>query len=259
MPSPFPGMDPFIESLAWPDFYHGFISALSEEITARVRPRYIVRVELRIYVEHESNGYHKNIRSDVTVLNGTDSARNGFSSKEGSGIATVTKPVALTLPLPEKKKEAYLVIQETESREVVTVIEVLSPSNKRSKGDGRREYLEKREQVASSRTNLVELDLLRGGQRLPTVEELPPADFYAFVARGYQLPRVDVFPWTLRQALPTIPIPLREDDDEIEINLQDIFTAVYDRAGYDYSLNYKTNVEPPLGELEEWARGQLPQ
>jgi hypothetical protein len=85
--------------------------------------------------------------------------------------------------MPERVREAFLTIRERETMEVVTVIEVLSPGNKQAGSDGRREYLRKRRDVLLSATHLVELDLLRGGERLPTIEPLPPGDYYAFVCR----------------------------------------------------------------------------
>ena len=144
--------------------------------------------------------------------------------------------------------------------EVVTVIEVLSPGNKRPGSDGRREYLTKRETVLLSATHLLELDLLRGGERLPTIEALPRADFYAFVCRARQRPLAEVYPWTLRQPLPSLPVPLAQGDPEISLDLQAVFTTVYDRAGYDYALDYTQPVEPPLSEEEQaWCSEVLRQ
>ena len=110
--------------------------------------------------------------------------------------------------MPERKRQAFLTIRERETMTVVTVLEVLSLDNKRSGSDGRREYLRKREAVLESDVHLVELDLLRAGTRLPTVEPLPPGACYAYVSRADRRPQVEVYAWTLRQSLPTIPVPL---------------------------------------------------
>ena len=144
--------------------------------------------------------------------------------------------------------------------EVVTVIEVLSPGNKRPGSDGRREYLNKRETVLRSPAHLLELDLLRGGERLPTIEALPRADYYAFVCRARRRPLAEVYPWTLYQPLPSIPVPLAQGDPEIALDLQAVFTTVYDRAGYDYALDYAQPVAPPLSEDEQaWCAAILQQ
>jgi hypothetical protein len=124
-----------------------------------------------------------------------------------------------------ERREAFLTIRERESMKVVTVIEFLSPANKRRGSDGRREYLQKREQVLSSDTHLVELDLLRGGQRLPTVDPLPETDFSVFVCRAQRRYQAEVYAWGLRQPLPRIPIPLAGNDPDVEVDLQAVFTA----------------------------------
>ena len=80
------------------------------------------------------------------------------------------------------------------------------------------------------------------------LELLPCADFYAFVSRVRRRPKALVYPWTLRQALPPIPIPLAGDDPDVMLDLQSVFTTTYDRAGYDYSLRYDLPIEPPLGD-----------
>lgn len=257
MPSPFPGMDPFIEGQKWADFHHGFIAVMREFLVSRMRPRYEVSVEERVYVEHAPNGQLEVIRPDLTVLE-----REGQEapSKGAGATATVVAvaPVVLTLPMPERMREAFLTVRKRETREVVTIIEVLSPGNKRPGSDGRREYLSKREAILQSATHLVELDLLRQGERLPTIEPLPPADYYAFICRGQRRPRAEVYPWTLRHPLPPIPVPLAGDDPDVVLDLRSIFNTVYDRAGYDYSLDYRRPIEPSLSDADAaWAQQVL--
>ena len=247
MPSPFPGMDPFIEGLVWPDFHHEMIGALRHALTPRVRPRYVVRVEERVYVEHDLETLSNVIRPDLTVLE-RDEYRQDVSA--GTATAVAVEPVVLTVPVPQSETETFLTVRDRETMEVTTVIEVLSPGNKHPGSDGRREYLEKRESVLASRVHLVELDLLRGGQRLPTVEPLPLGDYYAFLCRANRRRRADVYAWPLRHPLPPIPIPLAKGDPDVTIDLQSVFAAVYDRAGYDYSLDYRRPVRPPLSDEE---------
>ena len=160
------------------------------------------------------------------------------------------------LPIP-KRRSSYLTIRTKEFREVVTVIELLSPSNKAS-GKGQAEYLCKRANVQSSTTNLVELDFLRGGQRLPTANPLQPGDYFAFVTRPIEGPDIDVYGWSMRDPLPSIPIPLAEPDPDVLLDLQEVFTTTYDRAGYDYALNYLAAVRPPLSADDAaWATQRL--
>lgn len=256
MPSPFTGMDPFIECQLWDDFHPTLMGTLREVLTAQLRPRYIIRVERRVYVEHELDEALKVIRPDVAVLK----RRTGARREQFAAAVTAVAPVVLALPKPkpERRRESFLTIRETESREVVTVIEVLSPGNKRRGSDGRREYLNKRETVLQSNAHLVELDLLRGGLRLPTVDPLPKGDYFGFVCRRQQRWQAEVYAWTLRDPIPPIPIPLAAGDRDAVLDLQGAFTTTYDRSGYDYSLDYQRSVEPALTRADAtWVTRRL--
>ena len=113
----------------------------------------------------------------------------------------------------------------------------------------------KRSNILYTPAHLVEIDLLRGGQRLPTREPLAPADFFVFVCRSEMQSQVEVYGWTLRDRLPVIPVPLADDDPDARLDLQAAFTTTYDRAGYDYALDYRSPVKPPLeASLAEWVR-----
>jgi len=242
-------MDPFIESQAWENFHHEFISGIRETLTAHLRPRYVVKVELRIYLEHALGGQSRVIQRDVALLEPPEGIGLAGDASH-AGAAAEVQPVILALPVPERRREAFLTISTRDQAEVITVIEVLSPSNKRIGSDGRREYLNKRDTILGSATHLVEMDLLRAGERLPTIDPLPPAHFYVFVSRVQQRPNAEVFPWTLRHRLPTISVPLAESDPEVALDLQQVFTTVYDRSGYDYALDYQRPIEPPLAEAD---------
>ena len=203
MLSPFPGMDPFLESEMWSDFHVGIISGIRTQLVPVLVPKYIINIER-----------------------------------------------------PQNARSAYLVIRSLRGRDVVTVIEVLSPWNKT--GEGRGQYLKKRDALLETPVNLVELDLLRGGSRLPTVEPLPAGDLFAFVSRGNRRPESEVYPWSLRRTLPTIPIPLAPGDADVPLELQAAFDETYDRAGYRYSVDYAVPVEPSLSEMDlAWIRPLL--
>ena len=173
MPSPFPGMDPFIEMQEWSDFHARYMTVLSELLTPQVRPRYVVRVERRVYLE-QPFGEPDQVIPDVAILE-----RRGIS-RSSSGTALLGEPTAAIaaveclLPEAEEHHEYYLVLRDRETLRIVTLIELLSPTNKRAGSEGREQYLDKREEILQSRTNLVELDLLRGGQRLPMQSESAP-------------------------------------------------------------------------------------
>lgn len=261
MPSPFPGMDPFLECQEWEDFHTRFNTVLSDSLASRIGPRYVVRVERRVYVEgygadEMPSGRAPFFRSDAVVLERAEPEGGGAVA---AGTVATVEPFECELPVPEERREAYLVIRLRETMEVVTVLETLSPANKRPGGDGRREYLQKREAILQSPTHLVEIDLLRGGLRLPTVTPLPPGDYYAIVSRRQRRPKAAVYAWTLRDRLPSILVPLKPGDPDVPLDLQDVFTTVYDRARYDLSLNYAAMLEPPLGANDaDWARRIVP-
>jgi hypothetical protein len=255
MPSPFPGLDPFIEQQCWEGFHTRFVTALGDALVPKVRPRYIVDVETYVYLVGETGQTEVLIAPDVTVADDTKQWR----SQDESATIALPKPAVLTLPAQERIRQHYLTIEDRQHRNVVTVIELLSPWNKAS-GDGQNEYLNKRQNVLSTMSNVVEIDLLRRGTRLPTVETLPEADYYAFVCRKLRLPKVDVYSWTLREPLPSIPIPLADDDPDTVLDLQAVFSETYDRAGYDYAIDYEQEVQPPLDEKDAvWAAELLTQ
>lgn len=151
-----------------------------------------------------------------------------------------------------------LKVIERKNRRVVTVIEVLSPSNKQPGEDGIETYLAKRSEYLASDAHLVEIDLLRGGERLPMRRTLPPGDYTVYVGRQGRSPCGQVFSWNWKTRLPTIPIPLLQQAPEVELNLQEVFESVYEPACYDRMLPYDEPVEPPLSPADEaWVRERL--
>ena len=240
MPSPFPGMDPFIEGQRWRDFHTRYITVLGEFLTPQVRPRYVVDVEEYVFLGRESADDRMMLEPDLSL---SDRLTAESDAAATAGTATAVKPVVRTVPMPHRVRQPYLTLRRRDDLEVVTVIELLSPWNKTA-GLGQNEYLNKRHNVFATPANLVEIDLLRGGQRLPTVEPLEEEDYYVFVCRRERLPSVDVYSWSLEDPLPCIPIPLAADDADVLIDLQQAFITTYDRAGYDYSLDYERKVQP---------------
>ncbi len=255
MPSPFPGMDPFLEGAEWEDFHATFNTVIREYLSPRLEPRYLVRIERRVYVEHTTDDRAPLRRADVAVFVAHETAQAWAPISAAVGVLS---PVECLLPMPEEHRETYLVIRLQDTREVVTVLETLSPGNKRPGSDGRREYLKKREEILESQTHLVELDLLRGGQRMPTATPLPSADYCAIVSRSQRRPRADAYVWTIRDPLPAIPIPLNKGDPDVMLDLQAVFTTVYDRARYGLSLDYAASLDPPLRQADgAWLQQRI--
>ena len=160
------------------------------------------------------------------------------------------------MPEADETREAYLEIRDRHSHEVVTVLELLSPSNKR--GDDRGQYLTKRRQVLKSQTHLVEIDLLRGGEPMPA-EDRPECCYSVLVSRVEDRREAGFWPIGLHDCLPVIPIPLRAPHPHATLDLQELLHRVYDEAGYELYI-YNGPPQPRLnGEEEAWARQFVPQ
>jgi hypothetical protein len=157
------------------------------------------------------------------------------------------------LPMALPVRETYLEVRGVADGDVVTVVELLSPANKRP-GTGRRLYLDKRATVLATGTSLVEMDLLRAGERMPTIGPSIGGDYRMIVGRGWRRPRAQVITFGVRDPLPPLAVPLRREEDEPSIDLGRVVRALYDRASYDLRIDYRRPPVPPLdGEDIAWA------
>ncbi len=249
MPSPFPGMDPYIEDQGlWPDFHSKLVNYIQEAVVDRLPPGYDARIDQRIRLVEADDGGYRDVLPDVAVLR-DDDAPAGRGRGDG-GVATL-EPVAVALPVAlVEEREAWIEIRTRPDRALVTVIEVLSPSNKRGN------YTSKRQDLIRQDVNLVELDLLIGGDRLPVVGRLPAGDYYALVSRADRRPACDAYAWSVRRPLPTIPIPLRPPDPDVPLDLAAVARTAYDRGRYERALRYGRPLQLPLADADrKWAEG----
>lgn len=250
MPSPFPGMDPYLEhSTYWSGFHTRFIVASSAAIS-RVLPKgYYADVEQHVWL----GGYDPDERHPFAEPDGY------VAETEGGGSAIATLPATIpstevTLPKPEKKGHKFVKLVDQPGNRVVTVIEVLSPSNKEP-GKDRDAYLYKRNEYLHTGTNLVEIDLLLYAERVPMGKPRPPrADYYALVSRANLFPRASVWAFTVRDTLPNLPVPLKPADGEIVLALRPCLDRAYEDAGYQNRIDY---AHPPAVALStadaNWA------
>ena len=258
MPSPFPGMDPFLEHFGlWPDVHNEFISSTRAVLAVMLRPKYYVRIEERVYVSDQSDPGRSVLVPDVRIA---ERPGRAWSTFEPGGVATleVAEPVVATTMIEDEIHEPRVEIIDRESRLVVTVVEVLSPTNKVPGSRGRASYEKKRWEIMDSPSNFVEIDLLRDGEPLRTAEALPFYDYVVHVSRRAGRPKGDVWPILLHQRLPVITVPLRPEDADAKLDLQQVLDTVYDRAAYDLSIDYRRAPVPPLGpEQMAWADALL--
>ena len=245
MPSPFPGMDPYLEQPTfWASFHSRLIVAIADTLSPQLRPHYFVEVETRTY-DNTPDGELLVGIPDAVVL-ASVAQRNSQPSESASTPAAGEpyQPQTVTLPMPIEIKERYLEVREIGSNAVIAVIEVLSPKNKR-KGKGRTVYEAKRQTVLGSASHLIEIDLLRSDPPMPMQGAVQLAHYHVLVSRAEQRPQAELYAATVRDPLPEFPVPLKAADKDVLVNFQAIFAGMYERASYDLRIDYSQPLPPP--------------
>ncbi len=254
---PFPGMDPWLEQLElWSDVHASLIAAIRDALAPLVLPRYFVGVELRTTV---LSGLDIDLlyRPDISVL-----AAERAGPPRGSATAVLERtdvaPVEVVVPIDEEEiEETFLTINELPGRKLVTVIEVLSPTNKGTR-NARSEYLDERRSLIRSKVNFVEIDLLRGGEAMPLLNPPEPSDYRIMVCRAGRSRHAVLYPFSWRSPIPAIPIPLMPGDAEPVLDLNHVAHSLMDRARYDLVIDYSRPPEPPLRPGDDaWVKELL--
>lgn len=257
MPSPFPGMDPYVEAMnRWADFHQEFLVQCRAQLNERLPENYVATLGERIEMieDREFEQRQRSVGPDVTILH--DPAI-GTRVPKGTHPVSMLEPMTLAndIEYSDPPKQIYVEITYLPDERVVTDIELLSPSNKRRGSRDRAAYLAKRQNLIIHEVNLVEIDLLVGGERLPMREPLPPADYYVFVTHGPQWGQSDVYHWMVRDRLPTVPIPLKPEDGTVPLELAPAFVQTYDHGRYRRLLRYGGPLPFGLSESDrEWAK-----
>jgi hypothetical protein len=246
-------MDPYLEGpRLWRDVHTRMISEIQEALNLQLGDRYVARIEERVYISDVEDPGRRVIIPDVHVAATGQSgvaAQGEVAAQDGVAVVEVVELI------DEEVTEPYVEIVDLESRAVVTVIEVLSPTNKISGARGRDAYMEKRSRVLASRTNLIEVDLLRDGEPVFVGQALPRHDYMVVLSRFQQnRRRVLVWPILLRHRLPRIPVPLRGGDPDATLDLQGVLNQSYERGKYHLDIDYKQAPEIPLSlEAARWS------
>jgi hypothetical protein len=254
-------MNPYLEHPElWPEVHHLLIGLLAETLNPQLLPTYRAAIEKRVY---ELSGEEAVLIGipDVTVerFRRTTPAKAASAGvKNGVAVALPSlNPVTVTLPMPLEMREGYLEIREVATQAVITVIELLSPTNKRP-GKGWETYQTKRQAVLASQTHLVEIDLLRSGMVMPLSSLIPQSDYRILVSRSAQRPRADLYAFNLEDAVPTFALPLVNETTEPRIDLYALLNQAYNRAGYAVAIDYTVDPVPPLGpEKAVWVDSLL--
>jgi hypothetical protein len=230
-------MDPYLEARGlWESFHTVLITACAGNLNSRLPEPYFAQVETRI--ELVSFDEPSSQRLPDVMVGRRDFQPASCPAAEVTGIATL-EPT--TIPLARQEVEArdrWIEILHLPEMELVTAIEILSPTNK--VGLGRNDYLRKRNALIDQPVNLVEIDLLLGGKRMPMAKPLPPGDGFAIVARVELRPDAQVYAWTLREPWRGVPIPLRAPDPDVNLDLAEACAMAYNLGGYARVLRYGT-------------------
>ena len=253
MIGPFPGIDPYIEARSyWRDFHARFLSNLADALNAGLPPQYDAQIDERVSLIEEDIAEERryDFLPDVAVT------RSGERAQVETRPATAIAEDAFeTIPLVllERKPETYLKIVHRPDRALVTVIELLSPTNK---GEGRRDYMLKRLDLLHQPVHLVELDFLVSGQRMPLARPWPKGDYHALVSRAEQRPDCQVYSWSVRQRVPNIQLPLRAPDPDIRLDLGAVLATTYERGRNPHLSDYTRDLGLSLSDGDcTWAEG----
>ena len=265
--SPFPGMDPYLEEY-WKDIHHAMITYIRDSLQGNLPNELKARLEERATVEVFDEPV-RSIYPDVKIVERLETKRP--REQESGGVAVlieadveVAEPLLIEAVEPETEPttEGFIeIVDRTAGHRVITVIEILSPTNKIA-GPGRWAYLKKQEELRQSEVSLVEIDLLRVGERVwPFPIERVPAKgrtlYQVCVRRAWYPKRYELYPLALRSRLPKLPIPLRRTDLDVYVDLQSILDQAYRNGRYD-DLDYARQLDPPLAlEDAQWLETLL--
>ncbi|MBI4605758.1 MAG: DUF4058 family protein [Planctomycetes bacterium] len=249
--SPFPGMDPYLEDPEiWPSFHHRIANEIADQLNPSIGPKYYADVSLRTVGEMVRIGTARATYPDTGVYRQATPTSTEPARRGGAALAPPPAPVQRVVLVEGQTRLRAVHVYLTGTDQLVTTIEILSPYNKR-RGEGLQEYREKRARILNSSAHLMELDLLRRGERPgPEVQDPPlDADYVLLLNRFREDDRriSDIWPVSLSESLPRLPVPLLAPDPDAVLDLNAAVRAVYGRAGYGWRLDYDRPV--PLPEL----------
>ncbi len=274
MPNPFPGMNPYLEEQSgWQGLHNMLIAQMAQALNAVLPPDYVASTEVRCLI---SRSPHE-IAPDVVLRESWPVA----SPRSAGGVAVLDPPEAVLPPAmdafdtplvlrlePLEERQAFINIVRIvrgkfRDAEVITTIEVLSPTNKNTRDDGYETYRRKQQTVLSSRANLLEIDLLRAGTHSVAVPEaaLPKERAWLYLVclhRGSRPFEYAVWLNALSAPLPRVQVPLAAGDPPVVLDLQAVLNLSYDAGAYDRQIDYAQEADPPLqGDDALWADALL--
>jgi len=247
-------MDPYLEEPnLWSDVHLTLIIAMRGALNAKMPQGFIASADKYVWIhEPDAEARKRVVRPDGFIIQ--------YEARPANPSPAITSaPATIVIPATRREGNKYLKITDVRTRRLVTVIEILSPANKMP-GPDREAYLTKRIDYLMAGVNLVEIDLLRDGMRLPLGELAPPAfDYYAMVCRAPQMPAAGFWPFTLRDLFPIIPIPLTPSESDIPLDLKPCLDRAFQEGLYEVDIDYHKPPVPPLSPADaEWAKQLIP-
>lgn len=215
MPSPFPGMDPFLEDeKLWPAFHHQLIGSLFQILLPNLVDRYRARIGQRQYL---------------------------------------TEMPLFTSIIREEHAEEFIEVRQRTDGRLITLVDVVSPTNKLNPC-GRQAYLDKRREARVQNASIVEVDLVMQGQPMLDYSRdgLPDWDYAVTVTRSTQPERYEIYTSTIQKRLPRFKLPLAVDDRDTVVDLQAAFARCYDQGGFGGNVDYRK--DPPVVAADEDRR-----
>jgi hypothetical protein len=248
-------MDPYLEDRdLWSDVHATLIPLIREALTPALPAGYAAKIDQYVWVQEEDEDeWKRRGKPDVFVSNGHNMATGpGRSGAASEPTEQVTLPA-----LRRRRGNRHIVLVDSRRKKVVTVIELLSPSNKEP-GEDQKQYLKKRTEYFGAGTNVVEIDLLRYGDRVPMGHPKgAPADYYILVTRAAEFPKADLWAFTVRDPIPPVSVPLKPEHGSIPLDLRRCLDHAYDAAEYGPQIDYTQPPVPALRPVDaEWA-GEL--
>jgi hypothetical protein len=253
MPSPFPGMDPYLEGYLWPDVHHRLATQICRQLAPRLKPRYVARLEITVVEDVSFEAEVGLMYPDVEIVAASQRAalREPAPAWAEADVAQAEAEPEITPPLIIRAPEIRLAaveVRDAARNELVTCIEIVSPVNKRE--PGLTGYRQKRDRLRRAGVHLLEIDLIRRGVRLPAPSRVSSAPYLVTLIRA-QTHTWELWPIKLQDRLPTVPIPLRAPDPDVPLDLPAALKAIYEEAAYELSIDYSLSPPPPPLSAEE--------
>jgi len=253
-------MDPYLEnSRFWSDVHQNLASEIQALLLPSLRPKYVARLIPRQVLDRPDEEELRVMFPDVAIRQLPSARVEAPLAGGGAAVAIAPAPMKAVNLMRVPFRQVTVEIRAVGTGLLVAAIEILSPVNKRADSDGQEAYLRQRDTLLGSSVHLLEIDLLRRGERLPVEPPIPvSADYAVVLSRADARMKAEVWPIELADTLPVVPLPLLPPDPDVPLDLQAVIESIYERAGYDLDVDYSAPPWPHLTDEQlVWAENLL--